>query len=360
MANGCYYKVLGIPKNASAAAIKKAYRKSALKYHPDKNPNDKQAEARFKEVAEAYEVLSDEKKKRIYDQYGEAGLKGNPSAGPSAGGANPFGAGGNPFGAGNSFGGNGGNTFFFNAGGTPNNYSSFNFGSGGFQPRNPHDIFSQFFGGSGSSAFSSDDSEDEIMRSFGQMGGRAKGKSKRKDPPIHVDVSCSLEELYSGKVKKMRIERRRLQNGRLVSQAKILEIPVKAGWKAGTKVTYEKEGDENVQGSVEPADVVFTIREKKHSEFKRQGNDLVYTKKLTLKEALLGPQFMVKTLQGRSVAVDCSRETVTTSTEKVIHGCGMPISNKPGQFGALRVKFDISFPACPLNDRSRQLIREAL
>ena len=119
MAKRDYYEILGVSKNASDDEIKKAYRKLAIKYHPDKNPGDKEAEAKFKEVSEAHEVLSDKQKRARYDQFGHAGVGG------AAG--NPFGGGGNPFQNGN-----------FNFNGQSFN---FDFGGGGFD-----DILGSIFG----------------------------------------------------------------------------------------------------------------------------------------------------------------------------------------------------------------------
>ena len=117
MAKRDYYEVLGVPKNASDDEIKKAYRKLAIKYHPDKNPGDKEAEEKFKEISEAHDVLSDKQKRARYDQFGHAGVGGN---------GNPFGGGG----AGNPFGNFNGQSFNFDFG-----------GAGGFE-----DIISNLFG----------------------------------------------------------------------------------------------------------------------------------------------------------------------------------------------------------------------
>ena len=115
-----YYEVLGVSKNASDDEIKKAYRKLAIKYHPDKNPGDKEAEEKFKEISEAHEVLSDKQKRARYDQFGHAGV---------GGAGNPFGASGNPF-------GQGGGTYTFNG-----QSFNFDFGGGGLD-----DILGSLFG----------------------------------------------------------------------------------------------------------------------------------------------------------------------------------------------------------------------
>lgn len=132
MAKRDYYEVLGVSKNASDDEIKKAYRKLAIKYHPDKNPGNKEAEEKFKEASEAHEVLSDKQKRARYDQFGHAGVNGG------AAGGNPFGNGGNPFGGG-SF-----NFDFGGAGGFEDILSNlFGFGGGARRPRRGADYQTQ-------------------------------------------------------------------------------------------------------------------------------------------------------------------------------------------------------------------------
>jgi DnaJ-class molecular chaperone len=372
----CYYNILGLSRGATADQIKKAYRKLALKWHPDKNPGNKGAEEKFKEISGAYEVLSDPEKKKIYDQYGEDGLNGGvppPGAGGGFSGGNPFGGAGGP-----------GQSFFFTSGGPGGGSNGFSNMFGGGNRRDPRDIFAQFFGGTDPGMFNSSDDDDDGdvhmgsmpgMRGMGGMpgmggmgsmggmggmgGGRGRGR-KRKDAPLNFEVPCTLEELYAGKTKKMKISRKRFQsNGTLAVESKILEIPVKPGWKDGTKVTYEREGDQNPDGT-EAADVVFTIKAKPHPQFTREKNDLIYRKRISLKDALMGPCFDIKTLDGRSVKVDCTKDAVSPGYEKVFFGHGMPDSKMKGQFGNLRVKFDVVFPSRPLNMDQKNKLRNVL
>ncbi|XP_057499184.1 uncharacterized protein LOC130783509 isoform X3 [Actinidia eriantha] len=182
-----YYKVLQVDRNAKDDDLKKAYRKLAMKWHPDKNPNSKkEAEAKFKKISEAYDVLSDPQKRAVYDQYGEEGLKGQvppPGAGGFSGGSD-----------------GGGPTMFR------------------FNPRSADDIFSEFFGfrspfgdmgGSrpGGSGFPRGMFGDDIFASLRSGGGEGSGYVPRKGAAIERTLPCSLEDLYKGTTKKMKISR---------------------------------------------------------------------------------------------------------------------------------------------------------
>lgn len=322
-----YYNVLKVGRNATEEDLKKAYRKLAMKWHPDKNPNNKkEAEAKFKQISEAYEVLSDKQKREIYDQYGEEGLKGQGPP-PGAGGSSPF-----------SNGGGGPNVFTFN-------------------PRNAEDVFAEFFGSSspfgGMGGFSSMGSRssrfqdgafggfsgtENIFRSFGE--GAPAGP--RKAPPVENKLPCTLEELYNGSTRKMKISRNIVDaNGKSTPVEEILTIEVKPGWKKGTKITFPEKGNE--QPNVVPADLVFVIDEKPHSVYKREGNDLVVTQKISLMEALTGCTLNLTTLDGRSLNIPIS-DIVNAGTEKVVQNEGMPIGKEHGRKGNLRIKFDIKFP----------------
>ncbi|XP_023168367.1 dnaJ protein homolog 1 [Drosophila hydei] len=331
-----FYKILGIDKKATDDDIKKAYRKLALKYHPDKNKSP-QAEERFKEIAEAYEVLSDKKKRDIFDQYGEDGLKGGPpgqeGCGPSGaytyqfhgdpratfaqffgsqnifGTADPFG----PFFGGGS--GDGTEQVFMNIGGDEM------FGGGGF-------------GGNPMGAFRS--------QSFNAQAPSR--KRQQQDPPIEHDLYVTLEEVDKGCTKKMKISRMSMATGTARKEEKVLSINVKPGWKAGTKITFPKEGDQAPQKV--PADIIFIIRDKPHSQFKREGSDLRYIAPLSLKQALCGASVSVPTLQGDSIriSVNTQGEVIKPTTVKRISGRGLPFPKEPSRRGDLIVAFDIKFP----------------
>lgn len=263
-----YYKVLGIQKGASDEDIKKAYRKLALKYHPDKNKAPG-AEDKFKEVAEAYEVLSDKKKRDIYDKHGEEGLKGG-----VGGGAGPQGSGhGDPWATFAQFFGNA-HPFqhFYDLGGANR---TFIFDDGDMDTEdNLFGVGPARGGGPGGGAFRSH------SFNFHNMPNR---KDKLQDPPIEHDLYVSLEDITKGCTRKMKISRNVLQpDGTTKKEDKVLTINVKPGWKAGTKITFQREGDQG-RNKI-PADIVFTIRDKPHPYFKREGSDIRYTAKVTLKQ----------------------------------------------------------------------------
>ncbi|XP_073122683.1 uncharacterized protein [Henckelia pumila] len=322
-----YYKVLKVDKNATDDELKKAYRKLAMKWHPDKNPDNKTAaEAKFKEISEAYEVLSDSQKRAIYDQYGEEGLKGQVPP-PDAGG--PDGA------------------TYFRTGDGPNVFR--------FNPRNANDIFAEFFGNSaqfggmgngngvrgGGLNFSSSMFGDDIFSSFGR-DSRTMSSGPRKAAPIERLLPCSLEELYKGAKKKMKISREIADaSGKTLPVQEILTIDIKPGWKKGTKITFPDKGNE--EPNVIPSDLVFVIDEKPHSVFTRDGNDLLVTQKISLSEALTGYTVQLTTLDGRNLSIPINN-VVHPGYEEVVRGEGMPISREPSKRGDLRIKFNIKFP----------------
>lgn len=343
-----FYKILGVSKSATDDEIKKAYRKLALKYHPDKNKSP-QAEERFKEVAEAYEVLSDKKKRDVYDQYGEEGLKGG-----SMGGGGPSD-------------GNGSFTYQFH--GDPRATFAQFFGTS--------DPFGVFFGndGGGSNVFYEIGGDMDDPFGFGGRGGmggfpgpfrsqsfNVQGSPNRKhkiqDPPIEHDLYVSLEEVYGGCQKKMKISKMVMaQDGSARKEEKILNINVKPGWKAGTKITFPKEGDQ-VPGKV-PADIVFIIRDKSHQYFKREGSDIKYTSRISLRQSLCGTLVKVPTLTGETISINTTGEIIKPSTVKRLQGRGLPFPKEPSRRGDLLVAFDIQFPT-QLNQNAKDILGDVL
>jgi DnaJ family protein B protein 4 len=366
-----YYQLLGVPKGEKdAEALKKAYRKQAMKFHPDKNPDNRAAaEKRFKEISEAYDVLSDPDKREVYERYGEEGLKagmggGGPPPGAGGGGGPGGGGGGGGFPGGMGGGGFGGGGFGgggMGAGG-PRNFRSPDdifaeiFGAGGMGGGGGHgqDAFAHLFGGGGGGM-------GGMPGGMGGMGGGGMPPPRpRKDPPIEQPLMCTLEELYKGSTRKMRINRSVGASSGAAPhrEEEILEIGVAPGWKKGTRITFPEKGDER-PGRV-PADIVFVVDEKPHARFRREGNDLVITQPLSLVDALCGARFQVATLDGRTLDLSTGGGVVRPGSVKTVAGEGMPVSKQPGARGNLQVRFEVAFPRGPLTDAQKAQVRQAL
>ncbi|EOR01490.1 hypothetical protein E3P92_00485 [Wallemia ichthyophaga] len=370
-----YYKLLGVDKSASEDEIKKAYKKAALKYHPDRNKGSDEAAEKFKQASEAAEVLTDSNKRTIYDQYGEEGLKGGGGPSPGAG-FEGFGDAGGAF--------PGGSFNFSSSGGRP----------GGFQASDPMDIFEMLFGGKGGmgggmggmggmgSGFgSSMDDDFGGFSSFGGMPGGMGGggmgggmpgmggstrSTRSKAPPKDEgpsewtkNVPISLEDLYAGVHKKLKIQRKHL-SGR--SEDKILEFSVKPGWKAGTKIRFNTSGNEVSQGKFQ--DIVFVVEEKPHSTFKRDGDDVEVHQKVSLVDAMCGTgskTFKIRHLDGRLIEINPPSGIIQPGSVTKKYGEGMPISKKDAakKKGDLRVVWDVELPKT-LNQQQKDSIRNTL
>lgn len=299
MAQRDYYEVLGVSKQASKDELKKAYRKMALKYHPDKNPDDKEAEEKFKEAASAYEVLSDDDKRSRYDRFGHAGV-----GGASGGGAQGF-----------------------------------------------EDIFSDIFGGEGGSPFDS---------FFGRGGGRSRRRRGQRGSDLRINIKLSLEEISTGIEKKLKINRYvgcddcsstgadggtafhtcptcngmgevRQQagggffqqivvttcptcqgEGKIISKncdtcegkgrdrkEDVISIKIPAGVQEGMNLNVRGKGNMGLRGGT-PGDLLIQIEEKDSDLYERDGDNLIHELFISFPDAALGRSIEVPTLSGQS------------------------------------------------------------
>lgn len=333
-----FYKVLGVGRGAGDAELKKAYRRLALKFHPDKNKDNKEAaEEKFKAINEAYEILSDPSKRKIYDQYGEEGLNGHVGDSSGPGGSQGVNSGFRFSDPNSTFA-----HFFSSNGGNP-------FGSAG------EDIF----GGSGfgGARFGGGPEMSIFNMMGGQMGGgRATGgRGTDKLAPIDVtthEVAVSLEELYDGVTKKMKVTRRTRTGA---TEAKVLEIQLKPHYKKGTKITFDDVGNEDLHGRA--GKVQFIVQEKPHAHFTRDGDDLCHILNVPLLDGIKGGTFIVPSLKSGPLTFTKQPHTIQGGDIHRIRGKGMP--KKTGGHGDLQVKFHVKLPT-RMTRHQQDLILKAL
>lgn len=366
------YDLLGVSSSASAEEIKKAYRKNALKNHPDKNPAGAE---KFKEASEAYEILSDPEKRRNYDNYGYDFITGKAGPAPSGDEGNPFaGGGGMPGGFGGMPGGGGGRTFHFSTGGGPGGRGGF----GGFS--DPKDIFAEFMRGGGASMGGGGDDMDDIFSGFGgspfggstfsaggrPSGGRTSSSSfgggRRREPEpettvVEKPLPVSLEDIFNGAQKKLKVQRKTFDKvtGKQSVEDKILSVPIKRGLKPGSKIKYPDMGDQ-VEGGVQ--DLHFIVKEKTHPLFTRENDDIRHNVEIDLKEALTGWTRKVSTIDGKQVNVSSAGPTQPTFEER-FPSLGMPKSKTPSQRGDFVVGVKIKYPTT-LTPQQKQQLKEIL
>lgn len=294
-----YYEVLGVNKSATDAEIKKAYRKLAKKYHPDMNKDDPKAEELFKEVTEAYEVLNDKEKRKLYDQFGHAAF----DEGAGQGGA--YSSGG--FGGAGGFGGFGSSGFGGKGFG--------GFGSGGFHFNgNSGDGYQEYY--------YTGDNLDDIFDGF--FGGSRKGRSRSRDgEDVLAKVDVSFEEAALGADKVIRF---RAPDGSEQS----LQVHIPAGIDSGQKIRLKGKGMPGQNGGG-AGSLLLEVTVQSKPGFERRGMDIYTTVEIPFETAVLGGETIVPTLNGR---VSCKiKEGTQCGTKIRLKGKGIVSMKNPSQKG---------------------------
>lgn len=295
-----YYKILGVDKKASADEIKKVYRKLARKYHPDVNPGDKTAEERFKEINEAYQVLTDSEARSKYDRLG-ASWNAYQRAGAQGG---------------------------FDWG---------RWASQGGGQVDLNDILGGFSSGRSRGGFS-----DFFEAIFGGMGVGQQAQASRKGQDYNQTVEITLEEAFSGTSRILRIGGRRI------------EVKIPRGAKTGTKVRVRGEGAEGAGGGPK-GDLYLEITVKPHPNFERVGDDLYLELPVNLYSAVLGGEAIVPTLKGK-IKLRIPPETQSGRTFR-LRGQGMTKLKNSDERGDLYAKVIVTLPE-DLSDREIELFEE--
>jgi len=290
-----FYEVLGLKKEASEDEIKKAFRKKAMQYHPDKNPGDKKSEEKFKEVNEAYGILSDAEKRDKYDRFGFAGVDPNAafSGGQNQGRGQEHG-----------FGNQGGDVFQ------------------GFSGSEFESLFGNLFGGGG-------------------FGSAQRRTEPRKGSDLQTSLTITFEEAAFGTKKQVRL------NGKTIS------ITIPEGIDNGSKISLKGQGQPSTNGGLN-GDLIVVINIKPHSRFTRKGSDLYINVPITVAQAALGASIIVPTLKDKvsyKVPAGTQPNTVFRLKGKGIKG----LKNK--KIGDLYAKVLVKIPT-DLTNEQRDLLEK--
>lgn len=348
-----YYEVLGVSRNADAAAIKKAYRKLAKKYHPDSNEGNAAAAEHFKEVNEAYDVLSDEKKRKLYDQFGHAAFE--------EGAGNYSGTQGSPFGSG--FGGGQGNPFgggFQGSYSDGNGYHEFHFENGEDMDDILKNIFSGGFkkgkssGGFGGSGFGSSgfhgsgfggfgSGSDGFGSGFHSQGFGGSYSSKGED--LHADVTVSFDEAAFGGKKVIRLQS---SNGSVQNY----EVNIPAGIESGKSIRLKGKGHPGIGGG-ESGDLLLKVNVQDKPGYRREGRDVYTTVNIPFTTAVFGGEAKVHTIYGDVV---CNIKPGTQSGTKIrLRGKGIVAMNNPSVHGDEYATVQIEVPTNLTSEARRKL-----
>lgn len=328
-----YYETLGVNKSADKEAIKKAYRKLAKKYHPDTNAGNPHAEEMFKDVTEAYNVLSDEKKRKLYDEFGFAGLQ----EGFSEEAARQAAQGG--FGGFGGFGGNGSFSGSYSSNGGPFTHQEFHFENGSGDMDDIFSMFGDMFSHGGSSG----------SRGSYSTGGSARGRSSsRKGSDVMADLTISFDEAVFGCEKSISLQ------DPATGKVSNLSIHIPAGIESGKTVRLKGQGNPGRNGGA-AGDVLLKVNVTPSREFERKGQNVYSTIRVPFTTAALGGKARVHTLYGD---VECSIKAGTQGGSKIrLKGKGISSMKNPSVKGDQYVTVEISVPR-RLTPRAKEALEE--
>jgi DnaJ family protein A protein 2 len=341
-----FYDRLGVEPNASTEDIKKAYRKLAIKFHPDKNPGNTEAEEKFKEISEAYECLSNSDKREQYDRFGKEGMSGG-------GGIDPF----DIFGS------------FFGMGGGSH--------AAGGRPRGPQrtkDMITpinitleDIYNGKTKKMKVSRNVVCVPCGGAGTKDGKPMQKCKECDGQ---GVKMAVRQIGMGMFQQMRVECKdckgkgvkvveanrcgNCKGNKVMQESKILNVEIDKGVHENKKIVFS--GESNQEPGLETGDIIFVVQVTPHDLFKRSGNDLIMEKKIELVDALVGYSFKFNHLDGRAVIVEIkSGQIIKPGDIREVSGMGMPMYSRTYEMGSLFIKFDVNFPTKLNNDQTLAL-----
>lgn len=319
-----YYKILGVKRTATTKEIKRAYRKLALKYHPDRNAGDKESEKKFQELGAAYEALSDTEKREIYDREGEEGLQKRQNHG-GGGGGDPF------------------SSFFGGFG------FGFDQGQGNNERPRGADV-----------TVTLEATLEEIYN--GEFVEIVRYKPVTKEAPGKRRCNCRMEMrtnmMGGGQFQLFQEEVcDKCANKKFVTEERRLEIEIEVGVNHDHKYKFGGEGEPHIDG--DPGDLIFKVHELKHSIFERRGNDLYTNISISLQESLTGFKVEIPHLDGRKVVIE--RKAITPYGLIIRkQGEGMPLFSDNNKHGDLFVTIDVVFPKQKFTDEQRQKIIDIL
>jgi curved DNA-binding protein len=301
-----YYEVLGVKKDSSTQDIKKAYRKLAMKYHPDRNKGDKEAEEKFKKLSEAYAVLSDPEKRKEYDTFGASGFQQRYSQ--------------------------------------EDIFRGFDLG----------DILKEFgLGGMGGGFRASSGQGSPFETFFFQGGGPGAGGASYRttQQPVQgsdltYELSVSLNEVLSGSEKTISLRRE--------NKTENVSVKIPKGIKAGQKLRLAGKGSPSPYGGP-PGDLFLIMKEQPHPVFTREGNNLIVEQRIPFSKACLGSEISVKSLEGKELKVKVPAG-IQSQSKLRLKGHGLP-AGKTGSRGDVYVKITVDVPQ-DLTNEQKKLIKE--